>query len=91
MRLGKSSDLAVPAGAVQEEAFDVGSVTRRLLVLLVIQHFEVEDQMIDRNRVLSGVILLHARQKRLGEVEAGHPENWRGAFFVPVLEKQSNI
>ena len=59
----------------------------RLLVLLIIEHIKVESEQIDGDRVLPGVVLLHARQEGLREEEARDPERGWGTVVEPVLKK----
>lgn len=58
-----------------------------LIVSLVVEHFIIEVQQVNRDRVFPGIVLLHTREKGLGEIEARDPENWRRPIIEPILIK----
>lgn len=62
---------------------------RRFLLALSLhtrdRKFEVH--LIDRYPVVTGVVLQHAGQERLGEVETRYPEDYWWTLVYPVLEE----
>ena len=59
-------------------------------VCLFVVYLEVEDEVVDGDRVFPGIILLHSCQEGLREVETRHPEHGRGSVLVPVLQHTQN-
>ena len=80
-----------PAATLQKESVDVASVLWLLLDLCwlaeVVQDAKFEGEFIDSNRLLSCVVLKRSSDECLGEEEATHPEDLRGALFYPKREE----
>ena len=71
----------------QRAKCETQTIVRRFIVVLVFEDLVVVAEQVDGDGVLAGVVLLGARQKGLGEVEARHPEDGRRAHVVPVLQE----
>ena len=52
-------------------------------------HLEVVAELVDGDGVAPRVVLQHAREEGLREVEARHPEHVRLALVVPRLQKEA--
>ena len=77
---------SIPSRSVQEQTVHVYAISRRPLIGLVKwKNFEFEIKLVDRNRVLPGVVLSRARQESLREKETGNPKYIRFSFVIPVL------
>jgi hypothetical protein len=55
----------VPPGTLNEESVCVNSVSRSIVGVFVVQHFEVEYDIVNWNGILAGIVLRRTRQKRL--------------------------
>ena len=60
------------------------------LFVCLFSYLEVEDEVVDGDRVFPGIILLHSCQEGLREVETRHPEHGWGSVLVPVLQHTQN-
>jgi len=66
---------------------NINTVSRSVFVGLVArQDFELEVELVDRDRVLPRVVLPRSGQESLREEEAGYPEHDWFAVLVPVLD-----
>ena len=93
LRLFKSSLLFIPTAAFEEHTVDVGTIwSLSLAIELRINHdFVVPLDLIDGDRVLSGVVLLETSQETLGEEETGDPVVGRLAFLDPLFNEVQTL
>ena len=84
----------VPLAALEVKAVEIAArlwLSLDVLVAHLAHHDVRETDLIDRNRVLSGIVLLSSSEESLWEEEAGDPEDIRGAIVVPVLQEIDTI
>ena len=83
---------SVPSGTIKKETVNVDAINRRPIAGLVEgKNFEFEIEFVDRNRVLSRVVLSRSSQKSLSEEETGYPKHIWFAKVEPVLKKEGNV
>ena len=65
----------VPLGAVEVKTADVGTIRRRVRYLVgrLANDVGLEEKAVDRDGILSGVVLEDGRQERLREEESWEP------------------
>jgi hypothetical protein len=80
--------VGVPSASFNEQTVDEGTIVgflRCINTLGIRDDLEVVLDGIDRNLVLSGIVLLHTSKETVSEMEAGNPEAWRVIFIDPFL------
>mmetsp|Transcript_5662 Transcript_5662/g.19199 ORF Transcript_5662/g.19199 Transcript_5662/m.19199 type:complete len:711 (+) Transcript_5662:204-2336(+) len=78
--------VVVPARALHEHTVDVGAVLGLLAVLPPGHALLLEEHRVDGDLVLARVVLQHAREEGVREVEARDPEHGGRAVVDPVLQ-----
>jgi hypothetical protein len=82
----KHSLVKIPLASFDKHTINIDTVFRSWRVLFL-NDLKVEDQAIDGNTVLSGVVLNSTCEETLSEVELVDPEELRNAMVDPVLEE----
>ena len=94
VRLSEDFLFAAPAAAFQEQSVDIGTVFcagLKIVFLGVTHDFELEIDLIDRDHMLSSIVLLDTCQETLGEEETGYPEGLGSTVFNPILHELETL
>ena len=82
----QQAGLVVPLAALYVGSCHVDSIGRGL-TFLILHDFEIENELVNRDFVLSGIVLHRTSQETLREEELVDPEERRNALIDPLVEE----
>jgi len=83
----KSSSVIVPFASFKEHTQHIHTVLRWLGIFFIEDNLEVHTKLVDRDLLVTSIVLQGTGKETLSKVELVDPEHSRNTFFNPGLEE----
>jgi len=84
----KSSSVIIPLASFEEHTLNVHTMSRRYSIFFIEDNLEVHTKLVNRDLLITSIVLQSTGEETLSEVELVDPHNRRNTFVNPGLEEE---